>query len=159
MKARSLSLIATMVFGIAAQASHPHDTVCTGSALVQDHSPVEILFQYEVERSYEKGNSNEDPHIYTFQLRNCFSDYDSDTCKIYRDKKKISSSGFLKKIPLTLKNSSEGIFFQGNLIRNDQGAEILVGEMSIQPDDLTAKPEMITVTVPLTCVGQPLLKF
>ncbi|MGZ3774746.1 MAG: hypothetical protein ACXVCY_04710 [Pseudobdellovibrionaceae bacterium] len=149
----SLKILLISLFSFSAFASHPHDSICVGTADLGDFSRSFVL-QHAIGRTYQNGNPNLDPHIQTVEARSCPIDYSDELCGVYKSQNIITKPGATE-LNMVLKNKKGEVFFNGKLdFQTEKPA--LIGEMNSGPIN---ENKMVKVHVDLSCVGQPWLNL
>ena len=157
---KALIFVPFVLFAATALASHPHDRVCIGSAKIAGQEPIKFIFQWEIERLYERGSPNADTHQLSLEARSCFSDYIIESCIIAKDSKILPPTDNSRSVLIKLKNAKGAVFFEGKFSWNPE--EKLVGKVNVNVGlDKTSSEKVIMAdaTVSLECVSQPKVNF
>ena len=159
---RTPLLLSTLLICAPALASHPHDRVCVGTAKLPGQEPFDFVFQWEIERTYEQGHAEEDPHRLTLEARTCFEDSTTDSCSRFRDATVLAPKDRSGAASIKLRNKHGVVFFVGKLRFKD--TEQLIGKMRRGPgapgsSPATSEDALVDVTIPLSCVSQPFVSL
>lgn len=145
--------LSALLLTTAAQASHPHDSVCVGTATIEGKEPVQFLFQWEIERQYKQGSPSADSHQLTVEARTCFTDYDTESCAVAKDSRTVPPGNQSGPVPIQLKDAKGRIFFDGTFRFGPQ--EKLLGQLDPQFAVKSEKPALKNAPITLTCMPQP----
>src|ERR1700733_13067881 len=103
--------VISLAFAAPAQASHPHQVVCTVTSTFADGDMIQLLLQTESAREYVSGDPDKDVYDFRYQARVCDDDNDSPRCSTYQSK--ANTHGATEEVTLVGMKHPTAVLFRG----------------------------------------------